>query len=248
VSALVYSAPIRVADPLLPSDETARAREVNQKLLMLLGHELGSPLTFILAYLRLWQERVTGVDRDELNLVVQQALTLKSRLDDLMLLDQLETGMWRLAPEPLDISRIIEQVEDVRRAELLEKNLTLEIELSCYAPVLADRAMLLRALNHLVENACKFSNPNSTITIRSECEGEFCRITVADQGIGIPVEQQARIFEPFFQVDLTRARRYNGLGIGLKLVRAIVEKLGGCVQVKSAEGEGSAFILTLPLA
>ncbi|HZQ11007.1 MAG TPA: hypothetical protein VFD70_30825, partial [Anaerolineae bacterium] len=69
MSALVYTAPIRVAEPLLPSDEIARAREVNQKLLMLLGHELGSPLTFILAYLRLWQERVTGVDRDELNLV-----------------------------------------------------------------------------------------------------------------------------------------------------------------------------------
>lgn len=215
---------------------------------MLLGHELGSPLTFILAYLRLWQERVAEVDRDELNLVVQQALTLKGRLDDLMLLQQLETGLWRVVPEPISMRALIVQVEQARHAELEEKYLTLVTELEDVAYVQADRDMLFRALDHLVANAHKFSPPGGTIRVRAEREDMMCRLTVQDQGIGIPQEQHQQIFEPFFQGDLTRARRYNGLGIGLKLVRAIAERLGGHVQVKSIQGEGSTFILTVPLA
>ncbi len=248
VSALLLAPPMRFAEPEVPLDDSTPLREVNQKLLMLLGHELGSPLTFILAYLRLWQERVTEVDRDELNLVVQQALTLKGRLDDLLLLEQLETDSWRVISERLSLRTVIAQVKEARRAELEEKYLTFVSELDDVAYVQADREMLFRALDHLVANACKFSLPGGTIRVRAEREGAMCRLSVQDEGIGIPPEQQAQIFEPFFQGDLRRARRYNGLGIGLKLVRVIAEKLGGCVQVKSVKGEGSTFTMSLPLA
>jgi two-component system, OmpR family, phosphate regulon sensor histidine kinase PhoR len=248
MSAVLFAPALRLAEPEVTLDESTRLREVNQKLLMLLGHELGSPLTFILAYLRLWQERVAEVDRDELNLVVQQALTLKGRLDDLMLLDQLETGLWRVVLEPISMRALIAQVEEARRAELEEKYLTFVTELDDVAYVQADRDMLFRALDHLVANACKFSPPGGVIRARAERDGTMCRLTVEDHGIGIPPEQHAQIFEPFFQGDLSRARRYNGLGIGLKLVRAIAEKLGGYVKVKSVKGEGSTFIMTVPLA
>jgi signal transduction histidine kinase len=239
---------MRLAEPEGPLDDSTPLREVNQKLLMLLGHELGSPLTFILAYLRLWQERVAEVDRDELNLVVQQALTLKGRLDDLLLLDQLETGIWRVVSEPLSVRTVVAQVEEARRAELEEKYLTFVTELDDASFVQADPDMLFRALDHLVANACKFSLPGGVIRVCAAREGALCRLSVQDYGIGIPPEQQAQIFEPFFQGDLRRARRYNGLGIGLKLVRVIAEKLGGCVHVKSVKGEGSTFSMMLPLA
>lgn len=248
MAAIFLTPTIRLAEPEVTLDENTRLREVNQKLLMLLGHELGSPLTFILAYLRLWQERVAEVDREELNLVVQQALTLKGRLDDLLLLDQLETGLWRVVSEPVSIQVLFAQVEQNRRAELDEKYLTLVPELDEVAYVQGDRDMLVRALDHLVANACKFSPPGRVIRVRAERAGTMCRLMVQDHGIGIPPEQQTQIFEAFFQGDLSRTRRYNGLGIGLKLVRAIAEKLGGFVQVQSVTGEGSTFTLSVPLA
>jgi signal transduction histidine kinase len=102
-------------------------------------------------------------------------------------------------------------------------------------------------VDHLLINACKFSSSGSTIEIGAEQCDQVSRIWVSDCGIGIPQEQYGQIFEPFFQADLSRARRYSGMGVGLKLVRAIVEKHGGSVQVQSRVGEGSTFTLVLPL-
>jgi signal transduction histidine kinase len=219
---------------------------LHHNLLMLLGHELGSPLTFILAYLRLWQERGSPLNRDELDLVVEQALMLKSRLDDLLLLDQLETGLWRLTIEPVTVKEIVDAVVGRRAAQLQERNLSVVQDIECTEPILADKEMLVRAIDHLFTNACKFSSSGSSILVRAEqCDG-VCRIRITDQGIGIPQEQYAQIFEPFFQADLTRARRYSGMGLGLRVVRAIVEKHGGRIQVQSRVGEGSTFTLVMP--
>lgn len=247
MTSLTLSTPDTLRDLDMARAEIARLRQVNQKLLMLLGHELGSPLTYILAYLRLWQERIIGVDRNELDLVVEQALSLKSRLDDVMLLDQLEAGLWYPQLEPICPQEIVNAVIEKTLPLLQEKKIALRTELRCDKLILADRALLIRALDHLVCNAQKFSPSGTIITIFTRRCGQVCEIGVIDQGIGIPPEQHRQIFEPFFQADLRCARRYNGMGIGLKLVQAIVERMGGKVSVVSRVGKGSTFTLSVPL-
>ena len=108
--------------------------------------------------------------------------------------------------------------------------------------------MLSRALAHLVINACKFSRKPGTIELVAHEMEHVCCIAVRDYGIGIPSDKQTRIFDAFYQADLTHTRRYNGLGIGLKLARAIIEKHGGSIQVSSQVGQGSTFTVTVPLA
>lgn len=215
---------------------------------MLLAHELGSPLTHVLGYLRLWQERAPIFERVELDLVVEQALTLKSRLDEILLLDQLEAGLWELHCTPTSIQEIVADLVQCQRWRMEEKGLTFSAHIACNDPICADREMMRRALDHILENAYKFSPQRGKVELKVDEVGKFCRVAVSDQGIGIPLEKQAHIFEPFYQADSTRTRRYNGLGIGLKLVRAIVEKQGGCVDVFSRVGEGSTFTVTVPLA
>jgi two-component system, OmpR family, phosphate regulon sensor histidine kinase PhoR len=227
--------------------EIAHLRELNHMLVMLLSHELGTPTTHILAYLRLLQERAPIAEQIELNLVVEQALTLKSRLEDLVLLNQLEAGSWELDVTPVSIQEIVVRVVQAQRERLAEKSLTLNTHIECNKRVNADREMLYRALEHIVANACKFSRPYGSIQVRIECIGSDCCVTVTDEGIGIPAEKQTQIFEPFYQVDLTRTRRYNGLGIGLRLVHAIIERHHGEIHVSSQMGRGSTFALTIPL-
>lgn len=228
--------------------QVAHLREINHMLVMLLSHELGTPLTHVLAYLRLQQERASVSERIELDLVVNQALTLKSRLDDLLLLDQLEAGTLDLQSCVVHIQEIIMRVIDAQRWRAEEKGLALRTHIECPRPVHGDKDLLYLAIEHVVSNACKFSNSPGTVEVHARCMGRSCYITVADEGIGIAPEKQSQIFDPFYQVDLTRARRYNGLGIGLKLVRAIIEKHNGMVQVTSQIGKGSTFTLSVPLA
>ena len=230
------------------ADQVALLREINHKLLRLFAHELGSPLTFILGYLRLWQERALYGERMELDLVVEQALTLKSRLDDLILLDQLEAGLWTLHLQSVSPEQVISRVIQEHRWKLEERGVRLLVSTNGCAPVMADAEMLFRALDHLVSNAGKFSHAGDLVELRVERQGKMCALAVLDQGIGIAPDLEKKILEPFYQVDLTSARRANGLGIGLKLVRAIIEKHGGEIQIKSNRGRGSIFSLTLPFA
>lgn len=227
--------------------EIAHLRELNHMLVMLLSHELGTPLTHVLAYLLLLQERAPTSEQSELDLVVDQALTLKSRLADLLLLNQLEVGSWELNIAPVSIQELIVRLVQAQRGRIDEHGLTLNTHIECNKCVCADREMLYRAIEHIVVNACKFSRPYGTIQLHVESVDNQCRVTVTDEGIGIPVEKQAQIFEPFYQVDLTRTRRYNGLGIGLRLVHAIIERHHGEIHVSSQMGRGSTFALTIPL-
>ena len=106
-----------------------------------------------------------------------------------------------------------------------------------------------QALHQLLDNACKFSDPGKAVTVLSgvSSTGEYAIITVRDQGIGIAEEEHSRIFDRFYQIDGSAARRYGGTGLGLALVREIVEAHDGWVRVESQVGVGSAFVVGLPL-
>jgi signal transduction histidine kinase len=228
--------------------EIARLQQLNQTLLTLFGHALGSPLTLVVAYLRLWQERGAVSAPEELNLVTEQALLLKSRLEDLVLLDQIEAGRCLIAREPLQLYPLLRGMLQKHSTAIQTKRLAVHLDLKCARAVPADAELLSHALDHLVANAIKFSSPGGKISIATCCERDWCKISIQDQGIGIAEQDLDVIFEPFNQHVLSLARRYDGIGIGLKLVRAIVEGHGGAIRVESEVGKGSTFEVRLPMS
>ena len=122
------------------------------------------------------------------------------------------------------------------------------LELPDAVVVVGDRRQLISALGNLVENAVKYSEPGGQVQIRVRVEGRFAELMVADQGIGISASHHDRIFERFYRVDKGRGRDTGGTGLGLAIVRHVATNHGGEVLVSSAEGEGSTFVIRLPLA
>jgi signal transduction histidine kinase len=115
-----------------------------------------------------------------------------------------------------------------------------------FPPVMADETRLEEVFYNLIGNAIKYTE-GGTIRVGGRAKGEHVELYVSDQGEGIPREQQARLFEPFYRVDSGLGRRTQGVGLGLFLVKAIVEGHGGRIWVDSAPGQGSTFRFTLPL-
>lgn len=112
--------------------------------------------------------------------------------------------------------------------------------------ILGNSMLLERAVCNLIENAIKYNRPGGTVTVEAMVTDQCVKILVTDEGIGIPKELQEQIFEPFFRVDRSRSRQLGGSGLGLSLVRAIVELHHGTVAVETALGQGSQFILSIP--
>jgi two-component system phosphate regulon sensor histidine kinase PhoR len=118
---------------------------------------------------------------------------------------------------------------------------------------LADSQELGIALNHLLDNAVKFTQAGGSVTVRGVLAADAAgqpaiEITVQDTGIGIPAEEQARVFERFYQIDSSMTRQYGGVGIGLAVVRQVVEAHGSTIHLESEPGKGSTFRFTLPVA
>ena len=105
----------------------------------------------------------------------------------------------------------------------------------------------MSALGNLVENAVKYTEPGSSVQVRVRVDGSWVEFMVADHGIGIPARDHDRIFERFYRVDKARSRDTGGTGLGLSIVRHVADNHGGEVQVSSQEGEGSTFVLRIPL-
>ena len=164
-----------------------------------------------------------------------------------------ESARSRLFPKPINLKSLCALVALEQGAQIGEKNLQIKLDydLECPLNLVADPERISQALSILVGNAIKFSN-RGEIRIRVGCSADsngihLVRIEVQDPGIGIPPVMQDRIFEPFFQVDVSLARRYTGVGLGLTIFRQLVELMEGRQGLHSRPDEGSLFWFEIPL-
>lgn len=180
--------------------------------------------------------------------MVAEAHRVARTIDDLMELSRIELGeesvrdivnILDIVSGAVDRSAALADTRDIRIAVL---------DLPDGVSIVGDRRQLISALGNLVENAVKYSEPGGHVQIRVRVEGRSAELMVADQGIGIPATDHARIFERFYRVDKGRGRDTGGTGLGLAIVRHVATNHGGEVLVSSAEGEGSTFVIRLPLA
>ncbi len=172
-----------------------------------------------------------------------------SLINEVLDLSKIESG--KVEPELKDVvlTEVIASVTKTMTSILAPRKQSLDVEIEDgLPPVHADKAKLEQVLLNLVDNSSKFTPDGGKLKIEAVREGEWCRVSVIDNGTGIKKEEQERIFEPFRQLANPLTREESGTGLGLMLVKQIVERYGGRIWVESEYGKGSRFIFTLPLA
>jgi len=193
---------------------------------------------------------VTELQEDFLKTVSTQTAVLQRLIDDLLEFSRMGAGRIRLNLEDVSLAAIVQGV-GMKLAPLAEEGgLDLHIHLPHDLPVIqGDQARLEQVFTNLMENAIKFTPPHGEVTVSAERLGERVRLTVRDTGIGIPPDEQEKVFELFYQVDRGEKRAYRGTGLGLSITRHIIERHDGSVWVESdgIAGHGSAFHVELPI-
>jgi two-component system phosphate regulon sensor histidine kinase PhoR len=227
--------------------EPRRLEELKRDFVTNASHELRTPLTAVRGYLELLQADFTGEKARWLEAIRRNTDRMTAIVEDLLRLSRLEGSQPDFSPGPADLAQLVRQAAEAfgRRAE--EKGLSLAVSLPDDLPrIQADPFLLEQMLVNLIDNAVKYTE---TGEIRVSClrEGDGVAIEVADTGIGIPPEHVPRIFERFYVVDKSRSRKLGGTGLGLSLVKHIVGLHGGTIDVESAPGEGTRFVVRLPI-
>lgn len=223
---------------------------LKQHFLSVASHDLRAPLTAVSINVSLLQKGVKGElpqkALDELARVQLNSTRLVSLVNELLELDKLEAGKLILDRQPVGLSDVCEAAKQSLFPLARKKSISI-ITPSNDAVVFAEEKRLLQVVENLVSNAIKFSPENSTIEIKLTNANGFCELLVSDQGGGIPLEQQELIFDKFRQARSAGASRSDGSGLGLAVVKALVQSHGGTVGVLSNSGRGSTFWVRLPL-
>ena len=221
------------------------------EFLAMLAHELRNPLAPIRNALQVIH--FTGGDKDSVHtasaIIERQIAQMVHLVDDLLDISRITKNKIELRRQRVDLSAIIAQAIETSRPALESAQQELTIKLPPQSPQLnADPVRLAQVFSNLINNSCKYSDPNGHIWLTAEQNGDEVWVTVKDTGVGIPAEMLPNIFEMFTQVDQSLERSQGGLGIGLTLVKRLVEMHGGSVSVKSdGPGQGSEFTVRLPL-
>lgn len=235
----------------LRNAEVMRADRAKTDFLATMSHELRTPLNGIIGFAELMHDgRVGAVSErhhEYLGDILTSAQHLRRLIDDVLDLSKVEAGMLDIRPEPVDVGQLVSEVSEALRSLAVSKEISLEVEVGPGLDgVVTDPGHLKQVLYNFLSNALKFTDRGGLITVRVAAEGSGAfRVAVADDGPGIAPENLGRLWRAFQQID-GGARRYEGTGLGLALVKRIVEAQGGVVGVDTAPGEGSTFYAVLP--
>jgi signal transduction histidine kinase len=229
------------------------ASEHKSQFLASMSHELRTPLNAIIGLTEMMVSNAArfGTEKalEPLRRVNAAGTHLLSLINEVLDLSKIEAGKLELNPEAVDLARLIDEVIGTA-GQLAEKNhnrLVVEAQENLGA-LNADSMRLKQILLNLLSNACKFTKEGEVaLRVRKVGDGrDWVELAVADSGIGMTAEQQAKLFQEFTQADSLTARRYGGTGLGLALSRKLARMMGGDVTVRSEPGKGSVFTVRLP--
>jgi PAS domain S-box-containing protein len=230
--------------------QAEEANRMKDEFLALVSHELRSPLNAMLGYAALL--RRSGLDPQKagqaLEVIERSGKAQAQLIDDLLDTARIITGKLRLLVGPVDLRAVIEESIQTVRPSADAKGLAFSSELPPAAvQITGDASRLQQVVWNLLSNAVKFTPKGGRVKLRLERTGPLVRVSVSDTGKGISPDFQPYVFDRFRQADASSARRYGGLGLGLALVKSLVELHGGTVEVASeGEGKGATFTVALP--
>ena len=213
------------------------------------AHDMRNPLGATLTSLGLLRRRLPNPDAETgeiLGIAEMGIHRIQGLIDDLLNLEQIQSG-YGLNLEEVDVGEMVYEVMAGVRSLMAEREIASEVQLQPGIPPLnIDRRWVTRAISNYLDNAIKYASSGSEITLRLFVNEQMLHIEVADNGPGIPVEQQARLFERFYRANARSG--IPGTGLGLAIVKSVAEAHGGGVYLQSAQGQGSVFGMTLLLA
>ena len=231
--------------------EADNANGIKDEFLALLSHELRTPLTSILGWADLLIEgKLDDVAAEHaLETIGRNARSQRQLIDDLLDTSRIITGKMRLEVRPVELAALIECVVETVRPAALARNIRLQTDLSALtSPISGDPQRLQQIIWNLLTNAIKFTPKGGSVEVRLQRIDSHLELIITDTGQGIEPEFLPHVFERFLQSDSSSTRRHGGLGLGLSIVRQLVELHGGTVRALSqGAGKGATFKVTLPL-
>jgi heavy metal sensor kinase len=213
------------------------------------SHELRTPLAIIRgeADVALSQDRGPEEYRETLAIIQDEARHLSGIVEDMLSLARADAGQRQLKLEEFYLNDLVEECVHSARALALNKSLSLNFESSDETAFRGDEDLLRRMVVNLLDNAIKYTPDGGSVSVRLWRDNGLVRLRVADNGIGIPAEAAARVFERFYRVDKARSRAEGGSGLGLPIVKWIAEAHHGSVNLESASERGASFTVSLPV-
>ena len=244
--------------------------KLKSNFLATVSHELRTPLTSVIGFSEMLLEGLAGPLNEEqgeyVKTILDRGEELLTLISHVLEMSQLEVGTLRLDLETQPLSRILARAVETLRpvAEAASVHIDVQIAEDTLPAVLVDAEKIQRVFQNLIGNAIKFSKPGSSVgvvatpapirkpfqeeTLFGEEADDAVRVTIIDEGIGIPAEQQPKIFEAFYQVDASPTREHGGAGLGLSIVKNLVQAHGGDVWVESELGVGTSIHFTVPIS
>ncbi|NWF79070.1 MAG: GAF domain-containing protein [Chloroflexi bacterium] len=257
---LIYGSLVRVAEEdsslvaFAVHDITGQKLQERQRVefISMVSHELRNPLNTLNGFLKVVLQEKAGalndLQREFLALADEQANALKGRITELLEFNRLESGRLRLQPHWSNLTDLILTTSARFQVQAEQFGLHVQARVPDQIPeLLIDSARIDQVITNLVENAMKATPAGGSIEIIGEVQGNEVRVHVADTGVGIPRDQQEKIFNRFYRLEHSNSKHGAHLGLGLSICQQIVEGHGGRIWVESEEGKGSRFTFTLPL-
>ncbi|OHB66390.1 MAG: hypothetical protein A2V70_17560 [Planctomycetes bacterium RBG_13_63_9] len=228
------------------------ANRAKSQFISNMSHEIRTPMNAILGFSRsLMNDPLAPHQLEKLHYIHDSGKTLLRLIDDVIDFSQLSAGVLVLKPVDFDLDALVQDVLAGSASVAREKNLTVEYYADASLPrwLYGDQKRLRQVLRNLIDNAIKFTE-QGTVEVRTRLEtardqSVALRLTVSDTGVGIREDHQTMVFDPFYQVDGSETRRFEGVGLGLAICKQIVHLMGGYIGVHSVLGEGSTFWVAL---
>jgi signal transduction histidine kinase len=229
-------------------EQVAQLDRLKSNFIAIASHELRTPLGLILGHASFLREVVQPEYQAQLDIIIRNSMRLKEIIDSIANMDNAEHGMASLRAGLISIKQVVQDVLDSFNQEARKKHVSMR---SDPGPddllVEGDATKISIALSNVVKNAIDFSSPGGHVVIATEQIPGYIKISVIDNGIGIPAKDLSHIFERFYQVESHLTRKHGGMGLGLSVAKVMTELHGGRIWAESVEGKGSNFTILLPV-
>ena len=230
------------------ADAIERDRDLERQLIGDVAHELRTPLMAIQATVEAIQDGVFEADEEHLNTISFETRRLGRLVEALLHLNRLENGTTEVKRDLVNLSSVVGGLSTTHEALIESSGIMFFTDVAPNVMIVGDQDLISQAVANLLSNAVRYTPENGMVTVELTRENGYAKISVRDTGVGISDEDMKKVFSRFWRADVARQSVDGGLGIGLALVKEVVDQHFGDVSVSSTLGEGSTFVMRSPLA